>query len=379
MNNTQPTTPTATAERRPPNPRYLEMAQAAIAEPFKGITADGHVVPGLFPLTRTGVPTTPVREAAEAFLATLSTEQRARTTFPVDTIEWRKWSNIHRTLMRHGLSMGEMSPAQRARAYDLLRASLSWQGFETARSVMWLNEYVAELTDRPEEYGEGLYWLSIMGTPSEDAPWGWQIDGHHLNLNCFILGDQMVMTPAFIGSEPVSTDTGKYAGTSVLLTEEREGLAFMRTLSAQQQRKATLGMELPPDVFTTGFRDNFEMRYEGLPWPDLSSAQQQQLLRLTELYIGRMRPGHAQVKMEEIRRHLADTYFAWIGGTGDESVFYYRIHSPVVLIEFDHQRGLVLPSEEHVKYHIHTVVRTPNGNDYGKDLLRQHYEQVRHP
>ena len=23
--------------------------------------------------------------------------------------------------------------------------------------------------------------------------------------------------------------------------------------------------------------------------------------------------------------------------------------------------------------HIHVVVRTPNGNDYGKDLLRQHY------
>jgi hypothetical protein len=22
---------------------------------------------------------------------------------------------------------------------------------------------------------------------------------------------------------------------------------------------------------------------------------------------------------------------------------------------------------------VHTVVRTPNGNDYGKDLLRQHY------
>ncbi len=27
-----------------------------------------------------------------------------------------------------------------------------------------------------------------------------------------------------------------------------------------------------------------------------------------------------------------------------------------------------------VKWHVHTVVRTPNGNDYGKDLLRQHLE-----
>jgi len=28
--------------------------------------------------------------------------------------------------------------------------------------------------------------------------------------------------------------------------------------------------------------------------------------------------------------------------------------------------------------HVHTVVRTPNGNDYGRDLLRQHREQYAH-
>jgi hypothetical protein len=30
------------------------------------------------------------------------------------------------------------------------------------------------------------------------------------------------------------------------------------------------------------------------------------------------------------------------------------------------------------KAHIHSVVRTPNGNDYGKDLLRQHYARHDH-
>jgi hypothetical protein len=92
-----------------------------------------------------------------------------------------------------------------------------------------------------------------------------------------------------------------------------------------------------------------------------------------------MDAGHAKVKLEEVRRHLADTYFAWIGGTTPESVFYYRIHSPVILIEFDHQtpigmRQVVADPKTPVKEHIHTVMRTPNGNDYGKDLLRQHYE-----
>ena len=81
---------------------------------------------------------------------------------------------------------------------------------------------------------------------------------------------------------------------------------------------------------------------------------------------------------EEVEAHLDSTYFAWIGGTGPDSVFYYRIQSPVILIEFDHQGPVALPGPKvPSRRHVHSVVRTPNGNDYGKDLLRQHYEQQR--
>jgi hypothetical protein len=95
-----------------------------------------------------------------------------------------------------------------------------------------------------------------------------------------------------------------------------------------------------------------------------------------------MDDGHARVKMDEVARHLDRTYFAWIGGTTPGSVFYYRIHSPVVLIEFDHQRPANLrhlnnPDLPNVE-HVHAIVRTPNGNDYGKDLLRLHYQQHPH-
>ena len=112
---------------------------------------------------------------------------------------------------------------------------------------------------------------------------------------------------------------------------------------------------------------------------ELTDAQLQQLVALIELYVGNMDDGHARVKMKEVLAHMDRTYFAWIGKTEPGSVFYYRIQSPVIVIEFDHQRPVGMrhlldpsvPSTEHV----HTVVRTPNGNDYGKDLLRQHYER----
>jgi hypothetical protein len=84
------------------------------------------------------------------------------------------------------------------------------------------------------------------------------------------------------------------------------------------------------------------------------------------------------VKLAEVRRHLDETHFAWIGGCELDSIFYYRVHSPVILIEFDHQRGVAFRGRPVSRDHVHTVVRTPNGNDYGRDLLRQHYERVKH-
>ncbi len=359
--------------------RRVAEAETLIREKFKGITRDGKVVSGLFRLQKTEVETDSIRKAAEAFLASLDPEARTKALFDIDSDAWRQWCNIHPFLLRHGVMLDEMSLEQRERALTILQASFSPQGFETARNVMKLNDTVREMTGKDEEYGEWLYWLSIIGTPSSSEPWGWQIDGHHLIVNCFLLGDQLVTTPSFLGSEPCVAEEGIHKGTSVFREEEGKGLALMQSLSTEQRKKALLSDDLPGEVFTTAFRDNFELRYEGVRYGDLSSSEQNLLLNLLEIYINRIRHGHAAVKLEEVRAHLSDTYFAWMGRFAEDSVFYYRIHSPVVLIEFDHQSGIVLDNDKPSRHHIHTIVRTPNGNDYGKDLLRQHREQHAHP
>src|SRR5215471_16189122 len=358
---------------------YLEKSLAAAAQPFKGITAAGNLIGGLFPIQRTGVSTQSITEAAAEFLGALTTEQRAKTLFPIDAIEWRKWSNIHPTLMRHGMPLFEMTETQRDRAFAMLRESLSAEGFQTARDVMRLNETVMEMTGRLTEYGEDLYWVSIMGQPSATEPWGWQIDGHHLNINYFILSDQVVMTPTFLGSEPVHARTGKYAGTRVFKSDEDQGLAVIRALSEEQRSKAIIAPEPSGEVFTSAFRDNLELKFAGIRYDELSNPQHGLLLRLLELHVGRMRPDHARMRMQEVKQYLQDTHFCWMGGMDDDSVFYYRIQTPVIIVEFDHQRGIAFRQyEKPYKDHIHVVVRTPNGNDYGKDLLRQHYEHSHH-
>lgn len=378
----------ATAAQRGPNrplftkggpPNYVEKSLAAAAEPFKGISSDGNIIPGLFGIQKTGVSTQSIREAAEDFLGSLTAEQRGKTLFPVDTDQWRKWSNIHPTLMRHGTPLFEMSDLQRDHAFAILRESLSQRGFEEALDIMHLNETVQEMTGRLDEYGEDLYWLSIMGTPSVTEPWGWQWDGHHLIINYLVLGDQVVVTPTFLGAEPVHAKTGKYAGLRVFKADEDRGLSLVRALSGAQRAKTIIARETSGEDFTTAFRDNLELNYAGICYDELSNTQEDFLLRLVEYHVGRMHDGHAEIKMAEVKRHLKETYFCWMGGIEDDSTFYYRVQSPVIIVEFDHQRGIAF--REHTKPykdHIHVIVRTPNGNDYGRDLLRQHYQRSRH-
>ncbi len=355
---------------------------AGLADAFVGITADGTPEAGLFSVRSTGVSTAPVVAAARAFLGTLSDKQRGRTVHGVGDAEWRKWMNQH-FYVRDGVGFDEMDELQREAAFRLLGESLSAEGLRLTRDIMRLNHTLGELNDDNfEEYGEWLYWVTVMGEPSETEPWGWQLDGHHVIINYFVLGEQVVMTPLFVGSEPVVAEAGKYAGTAILQEEQDAGLGMIRALDDTQRERAIL--QLGKDAnnnLTEAFKDNVVLDYAGVPAASFTSHQRERLLGLIRLFIGNMREGHAEIRMQEVREHLDRTYFSWIGGTDDESVYYFRIHSPVVLIEFDHQRpaGLrhMMPAEPN-RQHIHVVVRTPNGNDYGKDLLRQHYEAHPH-
>jgi len=363
--------------------RSLESEKAGLAQPFLGVTAKGTVEPGLFPVKSTGVSTEPVRKAAVAFLAGLTEAQRAKTKFPVDDPEWRKWMNQH-FYVRQGVSFLEMNEKQRELGFAMMRASLSAQGMKLSRDIMKLNETLGELNNNNfTEYGEWRYHLTVMGEPSKDKPWGWQMDGHHLIINYFVLGDQVVMTPTFVGSEPVIATMGKYKGTSILQEEPKMGLALIHTLDDGQKKKAVIETSKPANNNVgEAFKDNVVLDYAGLRASEMSAAQKKALVGLIAKYVANMDDGHAKVKMAEVEKHLNATWFAWIGGTQDDSVFYYRIHSPVILIEFDHQRpaGLrqIMKDQSPNKEHVHVVIRTPNGNDYGKDLLRQHYAMHKH-
>jgi Protein of unknown function (DUF3500) len=357
---------------------------AALSQPYVGIATSKGITPGLFPIKSTGVSTEPVRLAAEKFLGTLTRPQLLKTLFAFDDPEWRRWSNVDNGIyVRQGVSLEEMTPPQREAAFGLMRGSLSAKGMQLSLDIMKTDQTLREINNDELRYGEQKYFFTVMGRPSAEEPWGWQLDGHHLIVNFFVLGDQVVMTPLFLGGEPVVTEHGKYAGNAVLQDEQNQGLALLQSLTDEQRKKAVLGYEKTVDFLQAqAGRDNLVLDYAGIPAASLTPDQKLKLLELINLYVGNSREEQARIRLDQVHLHLDETYFAWIGRSDADAVFYYRIHSPVILIEFDHQNPIgmqgLLPADRPTRQHIHTIVRTPNGNDYGKDLLRQHLERHAH-
>lgn len=355
-----------------------EAERKALQIPFLGITTEGKLQEDLFSINSTGLNTSPIKKAVETFLNSLSPEQRTACTFSVDDKEWRRWSNID-FYKRDGIGLPDLNEEQRSLAFRILEESLSPKGYQKTKNIMKMEGYLARLANEFELLGPDLYWFSFMGDPSDTEPWGWQLDGHHLVINYFILGDQVVMTPTFMGSEPNYIADGENQGTRTFEDEEKIGLKLYNTLNDSQKEAATLFDRKDYNYLQSGaYRDNAEIPNVGLK---ASALNENQLLILEELifeYIGSMKEDQAKVRMEEIRQHLGETRFSWVGDKAGKGAFYYRIYSPVILIEFDHQKPIFLSGNKPTRKHVHTIVRTPNGNDYGKDLLRQHLEDHEH-
>lgn len=371
-----------TLEKNAVKNHFSTLQAESLAQPFRGIESRTGKIENLFPIQSTGVSTRPIQLAATAFVESLTDEQRAKTLYPIDDEEWRMWCNVDNGIyVRQGTSLKEMSTSQKELAFQLMQTSLSAKGLQLSKDIMKTDQSLRELQNDSPDFDEELYFFTLMGTPDSTQPWGWQVDGHHLVINYFVLGDQVVMAPVFMGAEPVFATSGKYEGNELFQDEQNLGLAFMQSLPQKLQESASLSHEKTHNHNETeAFKDNVTLDFEGLVASQLDSVQAQELQHLIEQYVHNIREGHQQVKMEEVLAHWDETWFAWHGKTDEDAVFYYRIHSPVMLIEFDHQSPVGVPSEAKgpVRNHIHTVVRTPNGNDYGKDLLRQHLEQHHH-
>ncbi|KAK7924240.1 hypothetical protein PG985_006294 [Apiospora marii] len=351
-----------------------------LQEPFRGVTNDGHVRPGLFEPRDEGVPTAAIAEATNKVLAQLTDAQRQKTQFHIDSPQWRTWSNPEFLLSDKGVRLDQLAPPLRADVLAVLEAALSPEGYAKALAAMRVNHFLGALVGAPAVMNEFSYNFCLFGEPdAREQPWGFSFYGHHLCLSVFLRGPQIVVSPWFTGAEPNLIDDGPYKGTRILHEEERLGLQLMQSLTPEHQAAARTYEHMKDDKMPKGrwnhddqrhllgaYRDNRVVPYEGVVVASLSAEQQETVSQILEQYLLYLPARARQLKLDDCRAWYHETYFSWIGGyEGVSDPFYFRVQSPVVVVEFDHHSGVFLTNQEPKRFHIHTLLRTPNGGDYG--------------
>ncbi|KAI9172764.1 hypothetical protein HJFPF1_02278 [Paramyrothecium foliicola] len=351
-------------------------------EPFKGITNDGLgagvVRTGLYTLQDEGVPIEKIVEAVNVVTSQLQPQELRTLNYHVDSPEWRSWSNPEFLLSDKGLRLDEVSLEVRDSIMNVLKATLSSEGYEKATAAMRINGFLGELVQAPRVCNEFSYNFVLFGEASAIHPWGFAFYGHHLCLNIFFIKTQMIISPWFTGAEPNLVDQGPHKGTRILEVEERLGLQLMQSLNPEQQNEAQVYKLLKDPQMPHGrwnhddqrhlcgaYRDNRVVPYEGTKIQNMTTDQRDLVLGILEQYLLYLPAVSRKLRLEQIQKWFDETYFCWIGGFQDDDAFYFRIQSPVVIAEFDHHSGVFLTNKEPAKFHIHTLLRTPNAGDYG--------------
>ena len=305
--------------------------------------------------------------AAKAFLNALDDKERTKATFPFPSDERYNWNFV--PLKRKGVTFRELSAPKRELAMQLLRTCRSEKGLEKAREIMALESVLTILEGREpgNDYrNPELYYISIFGQPSEKDPWGWRFEGHHISLNYSSVGSQLSVNPAFLGANPAKVPSGPQKGKRVLGEEEDKGRSLILALNDNQRQQAIISDKAYMEIKTAFMRLSNLKAPEGIAFKELEESQQKLFLEVIKVYLNDMTEAAAKEWWEKIQSDgLENHYFAWAGGLEVGQKHYYRIHGPRLLIEFD--------NAQNNGNHVHTIVRDLQ-NDFGEDLLKQHYE-----
>jgi hypothetical protein len=356
--------------------------------PFRGITEAGELRPDLHPLRPAEpgeeAPVAAMMAAAQELLAGLDDQKRAKLCYPVDAPEWQTWANPEFMQFDTGLRLEFEAPEVQRLALALVAASLSPDGWTLTHTTMIMNGFLGQVVGLEGILNELSYNFALYGEVDPVAPWGWQLYGHHCAVNCLVVDGRMTLGPVFLGAEPNVIDEGPYAGAETFTRRIDLGEQLMAALPAAQRERATQYEQLvdpamPPGRVHPGderhlagaFQDNRVIPFEGLPVAEMPERAQQLAWAVVEEFVSLLPAGPRAARLREVVAHRDETWFSWIGGHERGDVFYYRIQSPVIIVELDHHCGVFLDYDTPKPFHIHTVMRTPHGNDYGRAWVGQ--------
>jgi len=320
------------------------------------------------------LPAQNVLQKADTFVKSLSDEIKSKTLFALEDSE--RYNMNYVPITRKGATFHDFNEEQKKAALDLLRASLSEEGFRKSQEIMELEKVLRIIENNDaDKMPDGRprrdplnYHFSIFGIPSKDKPWGWRFEGHHLSLNFTSAhGVLSSSTPTFFGTNPGIVRSTEYKGKEVLKKEAELGFALLHSMSDEQLKTVLFTDVAPGDIISLTKRKVEQVEPLGLSYKGLSKTQKETFMELLNLYLNNYEHEFAEGFREKINKAgIENLNFAWAGSLEPGQGHYFQIYGPTLLIEYD--------NTQNEANHVHTVVRDLT-NDYGEDILKEHYEK----
>ena len=300
--------------------------------------------------------------ATKNFINSLEPWQKTAVTFKMEDEERANW--FYTPVPRKGLALHDMKPYQRQLAMAMLAAGLSQRGFIKATTIMSLDEILLVTEPTPRRDPDN-YYISIFGEPSETGEWGYRFEGHHVSQNFTLVNGKVQGAPSFFGSNPAEVLDGPRKGLRVLANEEDLALDVVNSLNADQRKVAIFDAKAPADIITTNSREAaMKGQATGISASAMTPAQRAKLQDLLDEYCSNMPDEIAALRQAQIKKAGTNIWFAWAGGTERLQPNYYRVQTADFLVEFDKTQSN--------GNHVHSVWRD-FANDFGRDLLKEHY------
>ena len=335
-----------------------------------------------------------VADAADAFLATLSTEQRAIAQIELKPELAIRWTNFPGgSNVRNGVFYRDLKPAQVEAALKVARVALGEEGFSRYQEVRAADDAFAKGRGGrgpggpggpPQKkaggdpakkkgggavqkkgrgpgggamFGSANYMIAFLGKPSKTNPWILQLGGHHLAINIYYKGTTGAVTPYHVAAQPTvwKDDQGKTHDPLAPMRESLHGL--LASLTPEQSRRAKLEARFN-DVYVGPQKDGkFPAKSVGVPVSELSDTSKEFVRKAIAAWTGDSPQGVEYRKLYEAELDKVKVSYSGTTNVGGDRGDYVRIDGPRVWIEFATQGS----------DHYHTIWRD-RLTDYGAEF-----------
>lgn len=305
------------------------------------------------------------------FLKSLTQAQRDKTQMAFDHESRMLWHYIPSSMFpREGIQLKELDSNQKSKLSELLKNFLSETGYTKTMKIIDLENILLEISGDSISRNPENYSVAFYGNPEKDRIWAFSFEGHHISLNFTIHDGKVEFAPRFLGANPARILSGPREGERTLQKEEDLAFELLNSLSEEQRKMAIFQQEPFLDIVTGKSAEIEPFNPVGIMYGQLNRNQQLIFLKLLDEYLSTMPAEQAEKRMNNIKdEEINEVRFGWAGATVLGEGHYYRIQGKSFLIEFDNVQNKA--------NHIHSVWRDFDG-DFGRNLIREHYENSDH-